>query len=294
MTIRHLRIFLRVIDEGSVTKAAQSLYISQPSVSQVIAELETHYGRKLFDRIGKKMFLTQTGLFLEQYARNICAMFDEMERRVRHSDESGILRVGASFTVGSSVLPDMLGRLRKAMPQITPDVKVRNTKDIEEMLLRNTLDIAVVEGTIHTEDLKSVAMMRDEVILICGKTHPLYQTTSVKKERLNNQVFVLREPGSGTRELFVGLMTANGLNWKQQWESADSDGVVAAAKEGFGIGVISESLVKRELASGELHRIRVDGLSFVRTFHIVYHKNKYLSDAMKTLIETAQKYYGET
>lgn len=291
MSIHHLRIFLCVTDEQSISKAANRLMISQPSVSQVIAELERQYGVRLFDRIGKRIYITESGSYLARYARQITSMYDEMERGVASSEEKGLMRIGASLTVGSTVLPELIIKMQIWLPSLQIRVVVKNTADIERMLLSNELDLALVEGSIHSEDLRQEAVAEDEVALVCGKTHPLYEKQGMGKDDLNGIAVILREQGSGTRELFERTMIAHDLNWRLIWECADSDGIVAPALQGLGIGVIAKRLVERELNEGTLQCLAVEDITFMRKFSLIAHKNKYFSPPMELFMQIARNHF---
>lgn len=289
MSLHHLRVFLAVADAQSISKAAERLMVSQPSVSQVIAELEKTYSARLFDRIGRKIYITESGSYLQRYARQITDLYDEMERGITDCEERGVLRIGASLTVGSTVLPELISDLQAKMPALHSNVTVKNTADIEQMLLKNELDIALVEGYVHSSELTQHAVADDEVVLVCGKGHPMYQTTVASKEQIAGISVILREQGSGTRELFERTMSTNELPWNVCWESADSDGIVVAAIHGLGVGVIAKRLVLREAEEGSLRILSVPGVNFVRRFSLIAHKNKYHSAPMLLFSDIAEK-----
>lgn len=289
MSLHHLRVFLAVADAQSISKAAERLMVSQPSVSQVIAELEKTYSVRLFDRIGRKIYITESGSYLQRYARQITDLYDEMERGITDCEERGVLRIGASLTVGSTVLPELISDLQAKMPALHSNVTVKNTADIEQMLLKNELDIALVEGYVHSSELTQHAVADDEVVLVCGKGHPMYQTTVASKEQIAGISVILREQGSGTRELFERTMSTNELPWNVCWESADSDGIVAAAIHGLGVGVIAKRLVLREAEEGSLRILSVPRVNFVRRFSLIAHKNKYHSAPMLLFSDIAEK-----
>jgi DNA-binding transcriptional LysR family regulator len=290
MTIRHLKIFLYVIDEGGITNAAQKLYISQPSVSQAVQETEKYYGIRLFDRISKRLYLTESGRYLEGYARHIVSLFNEMEQNILSIEDKGPIRIGASLTVGSTILPELLHAFQDDFGQASVEITIKNTKDIEEALMKNAIDISVVEGAIHTPDLVCKSFMQDEVVLVCGKGHPLYDKPQIDRQELKNEEFILREEGSGTRELFESVMTANDIEWRRKWECADSGGIISAAINSFGIGVISKLLVQPPVREGSLRILQVKDTRFVRNFSIVYHKNKYLSKPLRAFIAICERY----
>lgn len=285
MTLRHLKIFIKVADAGSMTAAAEALYVSQPTVSQAIIELESHYGVKLFDRLSKRLYITELGKQFLSYARHIASLFDEMEQQLKNPDQTGVLKVGASITIGTFLLPEWVKSFNKEYPTLHLQVVVRNTKEIEGMLLSNNLDFGIVEGHIHSNDIHSEPLMEDELVCVCGEGHPWFESTH-EAVNLEEGAFIVREVGSGTRELFESVMTAHDLRTHIVWECSDSEGIKQAAISGIGIGVISRRLVKNEVNEGVLRVLKAKNIEFKRKFCIVHHKNKYLTPAIQCFFES--------
>lgn len=285
MTLRHLKVFITVADCLNMTAAAKALYISQPTVSQAISELESFYGVRLFDRLSKRLYITEVGKQLLSYARHITTLYDEMEQVVRNPDNSGNLRVGASLTVGACILPQLINSFIYNYPSMKLKAMIKNTKDIEGLITRNIIDFAVVEGIVHTQDIVSVPFMDDELVLVCGSSHSLYTVQKVTASELEKLDFVVREPGSGTRELFESVMASNGIKWQLAWECNGSDGIISAVKNGVGVTVISKRLVEDDMQAKGLHAIKIEGIDFKRKFSIIYHKNKYITESMKAFFD---------
>jgi DNA-binding transcriptional LysR family regulator len=281
ITIRSLEIFAKVADVGSMTAASEALYIAQPTVSQAISELESHYGTKLFDRLAKKLYITESGKKLLDYARHIIALQREMELAMTDPEKSGILKVGASVTIGTELLPRLVKSYQENHRELRIHGVIRNTSDIESLILSNEIDFALVEGAVNSKSIVTEPFTDDELALVCGKSHPLYGLESVQLEELLRHDFVVREHGSGTRELFESTMLSKNAVWNMSWECSGSDGIKAAAACGIGIGVLSNRLIEKELSNGELSVLNVPGLELKRKFSIIYHKNKYITDRMK-------------
>lgn len=284
MTFRHLEIFVAVADLKSMTKAAERLYISQPTVSQAIMELERHYGTKLFDRMNKRLYMTQAGERLLGYARHVTSLVTDMTLQMTHAEQSGILRVGASATVGTLYLPRLVNAFKAEGGNLSIQAVIKNTLDIEMQILNNELDIGLVEGDVHSEDLLVMPFEGDEIVLVCAKAHPLYLKAEIAHEDLRREAFLIREEGSGTRELFEYAMAAKGIEWQAVWESSSFESMTAAALENIGIAVLSRELVSRELANGSLKELNVPFLQLTRHWRVIYHKNKYLTEGMRQLI----------
>ncbi|MEQ8154757.1 MAG: LysR family transcriptional regulator [Clostridiaceae bacterium] len=285
MKLRHLKIFITVADLGSMTAASEVLFIAQPTVSQAISELESHYGVKLFDRLSKRLYITEAGKQLLNYARHITALFDDMDRTMKTPDGKGIIKIGSSVTVGTYLMPKIVKEFSNIYPLLQVYAVTKNTKDIESLIIKNHIDFGVVEGRVHTTDIISTPFMDDELVLVCGKSYPLYKVKSIDPFELSHHNFIVREQGSATRELFESIMTVNDIKWNPVWESMSSDSIKNAAINGIGIAVISKQLVLSELKKEELYVIDVEGLDFKRKFSVIYHKNKYLTESMKIFFD---------
>lgn len=284
MTIRHLKIFIAVCDYGKMNLAAKNLYISQPSVSQAISEIEQHYGIKLFERLSKKLFITEAGENLLNYARHIVSSFEEMEENISNKKNNISLKIGATITIGTCVLNDFLKDFQEQSPQIKTQIFVENTGIIEDMILKSSLDIGLVEGEIKSHDIFSIPIVPDELILVCSDSHEFANLQTIDVDQLQSQDFIFREEGSGTRELFEKALENTGITINKKWICNNSEAIKNAVINGQGLTVISKMLVEKELENKKLHAIKINGVKLDRTFNLVYHKNKYVSDNLKIFI----------
>lgn len=171
MTIRHLKIFIEVVDSGKMSTAASRLFISQPTVSQAIRELEEHYGGLLFDRLSKKLYITAKGKRLLSYAREVVKKFDDMEEMMLQDNYVEKIRIGATNTVGNCILSEVVKSFGEMNPNIEIYSYTNNTMDIEEKLLKSELDIGIVEGKVKSPDLISIPEVNDFLVLICSTKH---------------------------------------------------------------------------------------------------------------------------
>lgn len=285
MTLRHFKIFVTVCDTMNMTAAAESLYMSQSAVSQAIAELEKYYDVRLFERLSRKLYLTQAGEKLLSYARHMLRMNMDIEKNMRELHENSTIRLGASVTVGATVLPGIVSAYKKISPKTEIEVFEDNTEQIERRLLEDKTDIGFVEGETTSQDILSTPFMDDELVLICGKNHRFADMSVIQPQELEKEDFIIREQGSGTRKTFENVMTAHGLTWNVTWTCNNADTIKAAVIEGLGVSVISKRAVTKEVNSGELFMKVIEGIRFDRKFKIVYHKNKYLTEQMKKFIE---------
>lgn len=287
MTLRHIKIFTAVCDAGSVTGAAEKLYIAQPSVSLAIREIEEYYGIKLFDRIARKMYLTDAGKTMLGYASHITSLFDEMEN-LRNRDGIGLIRIGASITVGTHYIPIIVNKFKQKNPDSEVNVIINSSEVIEDLLLRNSLDCVVMEGIAHSENLLTEQLCDDKLCIVCKPDYKFVGMRNVSIDNFFKEKFLLREKGSGTRELFDNVAEMHGYDVKPVWESTSTKALINAAVYGHGISVIPYKLAESDIEAGRLNVITINGVSekLTRKFNLIYHKNKYISLLIEQFIET--------
>ena len=288
MTLRHFQIFISVCDEQGMTQAAQKLHISQPSISQAVKELEEHYQVRLFERLGKKLFLTPAGQELLHYARHIISLSAQTEKTLRSFSLAAPIRLGATLSIGESIFIDIITRLKKAMPEQEVYSHVHNTAALEDALLRDELDAALVEGSITSAYLTQIPFLEDELIFIISPA--LLPPEGFTREQLTELPFILREKGSGTRNLFEHVMNQHHLQCHVAGSYNNTESIRQAVAAGLGISAISSRLVAKELQEGKLASFTIPGITFRRSFRIVYHKNKYLTAGLKTFIDLCKSY----
>ena len=289
MTLRHLNIFIGVCELLNMTKTAEKLNMTQPAVSQAVAELEDFYSVKLFERLGKKIYLTSAGEKLLNYAIHSVNFSKEMQEKMKEFSSSFSVRIGASITVGSCVLIPLLQELNKRYSDNRVFSMVDNTTKLEKMLLEDKIDIALVEGIVKSEYLTIEEFMEDELVLVVAAQHMFAKLDYVDKEILAQEKFFLREQGSGTRDLFEKVMAENEASWTLAGEFNNSEAIKQAVYKGLGVTVISRRAVCKELKEGLLKIVDISQFDFKRKFKIVYHKNKFLSEALQEIILIAEK-----
>ncbi len=290
MTLRHMRIFVAVCQCNSVTAAAKKLFLAQPAVSLAIRELESYYGIRLFDRISKRLYITEQGKQFLNYATHIVALFDDMEKEIKDWDSVGTLRVGSSITIGTNLLPGYVKIFKSQYPQMNLQVVINNSEEIEKSIIANEIDLALIEGVVHYPQTVYEELMDDRLIIICGKTHPLNNCKEVQLKDLPKYDFILREKGSGGRELFDSTMLVNHIEVKPVWESVSTQAIIKAVIAGHGISVLPYLLVKQYLKSNEISEVKLTDVSFNRKFYIIYHKNKYLTNSARDFISICKNY----
>jgi len=285
MSIRHLRIFITVAALQNMSAAAEKLFITQPSVSQAIKELEQYYGVRLFERLSKKLYLTESGEALLKYATHLIQSFDEMETMIKNKSNSISLRIGSSITIGSSLINRILNKFGEEHPDVKTQVFVRNTREIEKMLLSSELDVALVEGRVASKDLVAKSFYEDQLILVVGKEHPFYGRDKLSVYDLQGEDVISREDGSGSKIIFDNVLKEYHVDVHVSWSSPDILAIKEAAIQSRGIAVLSSLVVENELKKGTLHKITLEEVSLSRAIYVVYHKNKFLSDSLTYFLE---------
>lgn len=291
MTIRHLKIFLAVYrSDCNTTKAAESLNMTQPAVSLAIRELEQYYGVILFDRIGRRLKITGAGLRFLEYAQHITSLFDDMERGMRNWDSFGVLRVGASITIGSQFLPNYVKAFYNRCPGTEIQALIGPSDQLEQDILDNKLDLALIEGVTHLPALHSEEYMEDHLTTICPVDSGFSQGQEISIEEFRRQKFLLRERGSGTREVFESVIEQAGFSVSPIWEAMSTTALVNAVINGLGTSVLPYRMVRGPLERGLVIAVRVKGLAFRRKYFMIHHKEKYLTASTKRFMELCRNY----
>ena len=290
MTNRHLEIFVAVAENGKMSEAARKLYITQSSVSQAISEIEREYGILLFERLSHRLYITHAGEQFLSYARSIMAIQKDMVDYLNLERRSPRLRVGATVSVGICVISPIIERLKQLLPGLDVEVYVENTKILEDALLRNDLDIGLVEGDVSSPELVSKKSISDRLILICSNEHKFHGRKSVDVHELAGENLIMRENGSGTRALFESQIVGLHVPYNLRWFCSCPEAITTAVKYNHGISVISERIVQNDVKNGHLWACEISGLHLERSFDLVYHKNKYFSPAINNFIEVCNSY----
>lgn len=286
MTIRHLKIFITVADCGKMRKAAEILYVSQPSISQAIKDLEDYYNVKLFERLSQKIYLTEEGNKLLSYARHIVDSYEKMDLAMKSSKLCPIIRLGASVSVGTCLLNTVLSSIESNTVDIR--VVVNNTEYIEKKILRNELDIGIVEGIVNSQDLIKIPIFDDELVVVVGKNHPLYSEKIVTLDKLNNQDFISREDGSTERNQYEKILANNNIKLVPKWTSTNTEAIKQAVINGRGLAIMSRMLINNEVKDKKIKVLKIKDIKVTREVILIYHKHKYISSQLNTLISTAK------
>lgn len=290
MTLRHIKIFTAVFRCSSVTKAAAELHLAQPSVSLAVKELEEYYGVRLFERIGRSISPTEAGKEFYGYALHIVSLFDEMEKKIRNWDTVGSLRIGASITIGTRILPVLLKEFRKEYPELRTEAFVGRSQAIEQRILDNAADIGLIENQPGNPDLCAIPFMQDELCAVVPPDHPLAgRKEAAALEELAQYPFLMREKGSAGREILDACFEVSQLSVRPVLESSSTQAIVSSVAEGLGVAVLPYLLVRKDIAEGTVSQVPLVH-PLRRSLNIIYHKSKYVTDNMKAFMELCRNF----
>lgn len=290
MTLKHLRIFVTVFVEKSITKAAQRLSGNQPAVSLAIKELEQYYGVKLFERYGRSIRSTEAGKQFYEYASRVMELYDEMDYEMKNWNQAGKLRIGSSISIGACLMPEYMQKFAKRYPKADTLVRIDSSDVIEEMILENKLDLALIEGNVHSDKLIEKKFLDDELLPICGRFHAFAEKDgAVSLEEMKKEKFLLREPNSGTRELVESTFALHGFCITPIWESTSTAAILNAVIAEIGISILPKRMLERPLRHHQVMPFSIDGIDFKRQYSIIYHKDKYISIPMQNFIQMVEE-----
>ena len=288
MTLRHMKIFVSVFRHSSMSRAAEELHLAQPSVSLAIKELETYYGVRLFERIGRRISPTELGKEFYGYALHIVSLFEEMEKKIKNWDTIGTVRIGTSITIGTHILPSLIKQYNSLFPGVTVEATVSNSADIESRILDNTIDIGLIETQPYSTELCHIPFMQDELAAIVPPESPLASEPYVTLEMLASEPFLMREKGSAGRDILDRLFAALGINIRPVWKSSSTQAIVKGVSEGLGVAVLPYLLIENDVKTGAVANVPFRE-PLRRDLNIIYHKNKYLTPSMHEFIILCKK-----
>jgi len=293
MNFRHLKIFSAVCEHQTMTRTAKALYLSQPSISQAITELEAYYGVRLFERLNHQLYLTAAGERLRTYARQILNLEEQVKKELSEHKEAGTLRIGASLTIGTYLLPRLISAFREKMPDVELFSLIDNTEVIEKLILEDRIDLGLVEGPVKSPDIVEKTIRGDDLVVICAPKHPLSRKKKVVIADLAEFPFIIREPGSGTRAIFENAMREAGVAWKNIGVYNNIEAIKHAVQANLGLAVVPRISIEEELKAGSIVRVKVEGLKLIRKFNFIYHRQKFFTKAMQALIDSCCQEAGD-
>ncbi|NLR53609.1 LysR family transcriptional regulator [Citrobacter freundii] len=277
ITLRQLEVFAEVLKSGSTTQASVMLALSQSAVSAALTDLEGQLGVQLFDRVGKRLVVNEHGRLLYPRALALLEQTTEIEQLFR--EDNGAIRVYASSTIGNYILPAMIARYRQDFPDLPLELSVGNTQDVINAVLDFRVDIGLIEGPCHSTEIISEPWLEDELVVFAAPSSPLTKGP-VTLEQLAASPWILRERGSGTRELVDYLLLSHLPRFQMAMELGNSEAIKHAVRHGLGISCLSRRVIAEQLQAGTLSEVPVPLPRLVRTLWRVHHRQKHISNAI--------------
>lgn len=287
MTLEQLRIFVAVAEREHVTRAAADLNLTQSATSAAVAALEHRYDTRLFDRVGRRIELTEAGRLFLVEARGVLARAAAAETLLTDLAglKRGALSLAASQTIGNYWLPPLMQRYQQRHPGIALSLRIGNTEQVANWIHETSADLGLIEGEIDDPALGAAQIAEDEMLLVVGAHHPWARRAAIKPEELPDSPWVLREPGSGTRSEFEQAVTGFGLNMghlRVALELPSNEAVRGAVEAGLGATAISASVAAPSLEAGLLRRVNLH--LPVREFHVLRHAERFRSHAAEVFL----------
>lgn len=291
ITLRQLEIFLAVARREHVTEAARDVHLSQSAVSAALAELAERLGGPLLERVGRSVVLNDRGRCLAEDAADLLQRAEDLVRNYKHGGSlKGSLRIGASSTIGTYLLPELIGTFVSKHPEVDVHLEIGNTQTIEAQLLSQQLDLAFIEGPSHHAQIAATPWREDQLLIFVAKDHELATRRQVPLPMLAEQRWIMREAGSGTRSVLEAALRAHDLQVRTALTFGpltfgSSEAVKQGVRSGLGIGCLSELALQREVAAGDFIVLRTKGLDLRRRLWRIARGSAYQSRLQLACIE---------
>ena len=284
-SLRQLEVFLATARAQTLSHAAHELAMSQSAASDALAGLEQQFDVRLFDRIGKRLQLNETGRSLLPAAEELLVRARELERVLGRKDTAGALAVGATLSIGNYLAVPIMLRYMQENPGARVTLDVANTAAIAQKIARFELDVGLIEGEIRHPELELAPWRDDELVVFCAPQHPLAKRRRLGERELLAAKWILREPGSGTRQAFDRAMHGLLPQLDVLLELQHTEAIKRAVESGIGIGCLSRATMQEAFQRGSLVPLAVPGRDFTRQFYIVLHRRKYCSAGIRRWVE---------
>ena len=300
MTMQQLEALIHLVEERSFSRAAKKMHLTQPSLTKHIRNVEEALGAKIVNRSSRSLDLTAEGRVLYDYARRIIKLRDEARERVLRlrEEEAGDIRIAASTIPATYILPYAIGGFRKKHPRIRTTVRTADSSDVIETVLDNGAEIGFIGKKPSGGKLIAEELWKDRLVLAVPAGHPWAKRRSIRVAQLSEAPFVIREKGSGTREALEECLRDTAGPGQPQLDIAAELGSSEAVKEaviaGLGISVISVHAIRRELKSGILAALAIEGCPIERSFYLIYRRQFDLMAHHKIFLEYVRAYRPES
>lgn len=279
ISIGQLQALVALAEDRSFSKAARRLYVTQPAVTQHVSNLSHEMGVQLVDVMNRRPVLTDAGTYLAERARTIVDAISALHADMAEFKQAkrGLLRVGATLTIGTYLIPALLASFWRERPQIRADVRIANTNGIAHLLRTHELGLALVEGIITDDAIVTAPFLEDQLVLITGMNGPLHDRQRVRAAELAPVRFISREPGSGTRDLGYEALLRTGVRPPILLELPSSEAIIRAVEAGLGAAILSRFAVEREMRARTIQVLDITDLPLHRSLFIAAARGRTLS-----------------
>ncbi len=292
-TLRQLEVFLAVARFESVSRAAGELNMSQSAVSSALGDLENQFDVRLFERRGKRLELSELGRSLRARGQALEEQAQEFEDLLAQRGGAGVLRVGATLTIGDYLLVPLVARFIRERAGARTTLHVANMEEIARKVKNFELDVGLVEGELIDAELEVTPWQGDELVVFCSPKHPWAKKKSLTDKDLCAARWIVREPGSGTRQTFERAMHGILTELTIELELQHTEAIKSAVQAGLGVGCISRIALEQEFRYRTLVPCPVPGRDFRRRFYFALHKQKYKSPAMQAWLTLCRDHVRE-
>jgi len=286
LTLRQMHIFLNVVKSGHLTNVAKEMKLSQSAISMSIKELENILGRPVFDRINKKLVLNEVGRAFYKEIDPLFKKLSDIEYEFKNSENKGMIRVGASTTIVDYLMPSIICSYMSSYPDVKITLKEGNTKEIAQMIKEGSIDVAFVEGLVSGSDIIKETIGVDELIIVSSHKE---LCKSCYIDELADKRWILREEGSGTREVFLNYIKDKVDNLNIFFELGHTESIKSILMNRECLTCISKISVENELKEGKLYQVPVKNFECKRDFLMIYHKDKYHSTLFEKFLFFSKK-----
>jgi DNA-binding transcriptional LysR family regulator len=279
MDLRRLEIFVKVAELGSFSRAAEALFLTQPTVSEHVRALEDALGVQLLDRLGRGATPTPAGTLLLGYARHMLALAREATQAIEQFQGrvAGELTVGGSTIPGEYVVPELIGGFRGKYPDVRVALLIGSSREVQSWVEDGRVEIGVVGAAPSGRVLEGRQLMADELVVVVGAEHPWATRKTVSLDDLKAEPLIVRERGSGSRQTFEQALETVGqdlADFRIVGEIASTQAIKQAVRAGVGVSLISRRAVEDECRAGLLVCVRIRDLTVTRSFHLVTHRER--------------------
>lgn len=289
MNIHQVKIFYMAAQTLSITNTAKKMHLSQPSVSIQIKDLEESLNVRLFDRINRKITLTDAGKVFYDYSGKLLSLIDEINGVMSEfsAGDAGRLVIGSPNTIGIYVLPQFLGEFKELFPNVEISLTTLNRQEATEQCIAGELDFAFIQEPGKHADLQTEFFMRDELAVVCSPKHEWASRGSVSAEMLRGEdvSFIVREEGSGTRDRIDQAARKLGIEYRYAMELSSPEGIKNAVEANLGVTVMSKTMIQRRLENGTVVALPVEGVNPQRDFYLVHNRKRKFSPLMEKFYE---------